>query len=243
LLARTSRFGNAARNFYRLLRDVDPARYDYIALADQDDIWLETKLALSIEKLREHEVAVVSSNVVAMWPDGRKKLIRKSQAQRRLDFLFGSAGPGCTYLMTAECAARFRAFLAQHRDEVDAVQFHDWMLYAWARAHGYRWHIEPQPTMFYRQHGANEYGANKGWVAFQRRLDQVRSGWYREQILRISGLIRDGQAFDTECSTTIRLVERRTIAARVALAAKVWQLRRETKDRALLLLACLLGGI
>lgn len=243
LLPRTDRFGNAARNFYRLFSDVDPIRYDYVALSDQDDIWLATKLALSIQKLREHEVAVVSSNVIALWPDGRKKLIRKSQKQRRLDFLFGSAGPGCTYLLTAECATRFRAFLAEHRNEIDAIQFHDWMLYAWARSHGFRWHIEPRPTMLYRQHGKNEYGANKGWTAFQRRLAQVRSGWYREQILQISWLIRHGQTFTAECATTIRLVEEQTITARAALVTKVHELRREMKDRALLVLACLLGGI
>lgn len=243
LLPRTRRFGNAARNFYRLFRDVDPTPYDYIALSDQDDIWLPNKLSLSITKLHEHGVGVVSSNVIAMWPDGQRKLIRKSQKQRRLDFLFGSAGPGCTYLLTAECAAEFRAFVIDRQGEVDAVQFHDWMLYAWARSHGYKWHIEPIPTMLYRQHGSNEYGANQGWTAFKRRLAQVRSGWYREQIMLISRLVRDGRAFDAECSTTVRLVEQRTIAARIALITKVREHRRETKDRMLLVLAWLLSGI
>jgi rhamnosyltransferase len=243
LLPRTRRFGNAARNFYRLFRDSDPTRYDYIALSDQDDIWLPNKLALSIEKLHEHAVSVVSSNVIAMWPDGRRKLIRKSQKQRRLDFLFGSAGPGCTYLLTAECAAKFKTFVTERPAEVDAVQFHDWMLYAWARSHGYKWHIEPRPTMLYRQHASNEYGANAGWTAFRRRLEQVRSGWYRDQILQISRLVRDGRAFDAECSAIVRLVEQRTIAARIALITKVRELRREMKDRVLLVLAWLLSRI
>jgi rhamnosyltransferase len=243
LLPRIGRFGNAARNFYRLLREVDFSAYHYIALSDQDDIWFTDKLALSIQQLRARKVAAVSSNVIALWSNGRKELIRKSQKQRRLDFLFESAGPGCTYVMTAECAASFRRFLLDNRNEVEAIQFHDWMLYAWARSHGFMWHIEPRPTMFYRQHDKNEYGANSGWAAFRRRIAQVRSGWYREQILTISRLIRHGSSFTAECAATMGLVERRTMMSRAALAAKVFELRRKMKDRAWLVLACLLGGI
>ena len=243
LLPRAERFGNAARNFYRLLREVDFSAYHYIALSDQDDIWFEDKLALSIQQLRERKVAAVSSNVIALWPNGRKKLIRKSQKQRRLDFLFESAGPGCTYVMTAQCAAGFKRFLTDNRNEVEAIQFHDWMLYAWARSHGFMWHIEPRPTMLYRQHVKNEYGANSGWTAFRRRIAQVRSGWYREQILKISRLIRPGSLFTAECAATIRLVEERTAMSRAALAMKVHELRRKMNDRAWLVLTCLLGGI
>jgi rhamnosyltransferase len=243
LLPRIERFGNAARNFYRLLRDADFSACHYIALSDQDDIWFTDKLALSIQQLRERKVAAVSSNVIALWPNGRKELIRKSQKQRRLDFLFESAGPGCTYVMSAQCAASFRQFLTDNRNEVEAIQFHDWMLYAWARSHGFMWHIEPRPTMLYRQHDQNEYGANSGWAAFQRRIAQVRSGWYREQILKISRLIRHGSSYTAECAATIRLVEKRTIMSRARLVTKVYELRRKMKDRAWLVLACLLGGI
>jgi len=243
LLPRVGRFGNAARNFYRLLQDVDFSRYQYIALADQDDIWFLDKLALSIGQLRERKVAAVSSDVTALWPDGRQQLIRKSQKQRSLDFLFESAGPGCTYVMTAECAAAFKQFLTHNRSGVAAVQFHDWMIYAWVRSHGFTWHIMPHPTMLYRQHGKNEYGVNRGWAAFRRRLAQVRSGWYREQILQISRLVCDGASFTAECAATMRLVEARGILSRVALAAKVCKLRRELQGRVWLFLACMLGGI
>jgi rhamnosyltransferase len=243
LLPRIGRFGNAARNFYRLLRVVDFSAYHYVALSDQDDIWFTEKLALSIQQLREHKAAAVSSNVIALWPNGRKKLIQKAQQQRRLDFLFESAGPGCTYVITAECVASFGRFLTNNRDEVEAIQFHDWMLYAWARSHGFVWHIERRPTMLYRQHDKNEYGANSGWHALGRRIAQVRSGWYRDEILKISRLIRQGSSFTAECAATIRLVEEHTIMSRAMLATKVYELRRKINDRAWLVLACLLGGI
>jgi rhamnosyltransferase len=243
LLPRMQRFGNAARNFYRLLSDVDSSVYDYVALSDQDDIWFADKLARSIQQIRDRKVAAVSSNVIAMWPSGRKSLIQKSQKQRRLDFLFESAGPGCTYVLTVECVAGFKQLLAHNRNAVEIIQFHDWMLYAWVRSRGFKWHIESCPTMYYRQHDRNEYGANSGWIALRRRIEQVRSGWYREQILRISGLICDGSSFTEECAETIRLVEERTIVSRVALVMKVFELRRKMTNRAWLVLACLLGGI
>ena len=37
------RFGGAAPNFYRLLKDIDFSAFDYVALADQDDVWLSSK--------------------------------------------------------------------------------------------------------------------------------------------------------------------------------------------------------
>jgi rhamnosyltransferase len=243
LLPRTGRFGNAARNFYRLLSDVDFSGYDYIALSDQDDIWFSNKLAVSLTPMREGKASAVSSNVVAMWPNGRKSLIRKSQQQRRLDFMFESAGPGCTYVLAADCAAGFKQFLMENHLQVDAVQFHDWMLYAWVRSRGYSWHIEPTPTMHYRQHESNEYGANVGWAALRKRISQVRSGWYRDQILQISRLVAGGASFTEECVATARLVGNRSLFSRLKLAANASELRRSLRDRAWLVVACLLGGI
>jgi rhamnosyltransferase len=212
-------------------------------LADQDDIWLSDKLAWTIRRLRELNVSAISSNVIAIWPNGSTTLIEKSQRQRRLDFLFESAGPGCTYLITSEAAAGFRLFLLENRDEVDSVQFHDWMLYAWARSHCFLWHIDSRPMMYYRQHDQNEYGANSGAAAFLRRFKNVRSGWYRAQILKIARLISDGAQYTDECAAAVSLVERQTIKARVLLAGRVKHLRRKFKDRVLLLLALALGGI
>jgi rhamnosyltransferase len=242
LLSRRSSLGGSARNFYRLLQDVVFADYQFVALADQDDIWFKWKLALSIQKLGEHAASAFSSNVIALWPDGRKNLICKSQKQRRLDFLFESAGQGCTYVLAAACAREFQQFLLTRRQEIDAVQFHDWLIYAWCRANGFGWHIEPQPTMLYRQHPANVHGANSGWAALLRRLGQVRSGWYRGEVLKIIRLVEKGNAFSEECSVTARLIEAKTPWSRVVLAAKAPSLRRRFKDRVLLLVACLTGA-
>ena len=85
-------------DLFRLFRVVDFSGYDYISLADQDDVWLDCKLARACKLLREDEAEGYSSNVLAFWPDGRERLIEKAFPQRRWDFLFEGPGPGCTFV-------------------------------------------------------------------------------------------------------------------------------------------------
>ena len=76
------KFGGAGRNFYRLIKDVDVSKYDFVALSDQDDIWLPDKLYQGVNKLKLMGFDAYSSDVIAFWSDGRKKLIRKSYPQK-----------------------------------------------------------------------------------------------------------------------------------------------------------------
>jgi rhamnosyltransferase len=221
---------------------VDFSPYQYVALSDQDDIWLRRKLKLSIDRIRQNGVAGFSSDVIALWPDGRREVIRKSQEQRPLDHLFESAGQGCTYVITSDCAIRFQNFLVNNRQQVDMVTFHDWMLYAWCRTQGLRWHIEPNPTLLYRQHGSNAHGASSGWRALRQRIQQVRSGWYRREVLKISRLVSNQPFFTPECIEMVQLVEASTWLSRIRLAIRVKNLRRRFKDRALLVFAFLSGA-
>jgi rhamnosyltransferase len=243
VLARDARHGSASRNFYRLIRDVDASNFDFLAFADQDDIWFGDKLAYCIGRLRSHGAAAISSNVIALWPDGSKQLIRKSQRPRRMDFLFESAGQGCTYLIASDCARQFRDFALAHRAAVEQVVFHDWLLYAWCRANGFAWHIDPRPTLFYRQHERNVHGANSGRGALLRRIRQVRSGWYRAEVLKIARLVRAGPGFTPECAATIGLLEAPGLAASLRFMARIPALRRRAADRMLLLIACVCGWL
>ena len=77
------KFGSAAANFINLIIYADLTDINYIALADQDDIWKEEKLEKAIQKL-EQGFDGYSSNVQAFWEDGRKKIITKNQAQQNL---------------------------------------------------------------------------------------------------------------------------------------------------------------
>ena len=104
LLPYGEKFGNAAKNFYRLIKDVDFSNYDFISFSDQDDIWKENKLQNSCKAIREKNCDGFSSNVLAFWPNGKIKLIKKSQPQVKYDYFFESAGPGCSYVIKADLA-------------------------------------------------------------------------------------------------------------------------------------------
>jgi len=93
------KYGGVAKNFFRLIRDVDLTGFDYVSFADQDDIWMPGKLAKAVEVMNGGYYSAYSSNVIAFWPDGREALVKKSQPQRKWDYLFESAGPGCTFVL------------------------------------------------------------------------------------------------------------------------------------------------
>ena len=168
------RFGSAAANFINLIINVDLTDIDYIALADQDDIWKEDKLEKAIKKL-EQGFDGYSSNVQAFWEDGQKKAIKKNQPQQKYDHLFESAGPGCTFVLTKELALKLQQFLKNDRfNQLD--NYHDWLIYAFARTHGFKWYIDSYPSVDYRQHSSNVFGANVGIKEFISRTNRVLAG-------------------------------------------------------------------
>ena len=174
ILNLNKRFGSAAANFINLIINVDLTDIDYIALADQDDIWKEDKFEKAIQKL-EQGFDGYSSNVQAFWEDGRKKIILKNQPQKKFDHLFESAGPGCTFVLTKELALKLQQFLKNGRfNQLD--NYHDWLIYAFARTQGFKWHIDSYPSVDYRQHATNFFGANVGNKAFISRVQRVLSG-------------------------------------------------------------------
>lgn len=189
VLPHGQRFGGAAGNFFRLLREVDVSGFDYVSFADQDDVWFADKLSRACATLRSLGAAAYSSNVTAFWPDGRELLVNKAQPQRRWDFLFESAGPGCTFVMEAGLIRQFKEAFGMRWDELAGVALHDWFLYAFARAHGYRWFIDPRPGMRYRQHATNQFGVNRGMRANLDRLNKVMRGWLLGQARLIAGLV------------------------------------------------------
>lgn len=209
-------FGGAAKNFFRLLRDVDLQPFDYVAFADQDDIWLPEKLLVAHRTIVDKGVDGYSSSVTAFWPDGRRSLVDKSQPQQRWDFYFEAAGPGCSYVLSGPLALAIKGCVIEQRPFIDDVALHDWFCYAYARANGYCWFIDSNPSLLYRQHANNQFGVNAGFKAFQARLRQIFDGWWLGQVSLIARLV---QARDLPA---VRLLG---TAYRRSLLTLVWQAR------------------
>ena len=188
LLPKSQRFGGAAKNFFRLIRDVEFSHFDYVALADQDDIWMPGKLRAAHNLLGLAGTSAYSSNVTAFWSDGRQKITEKACAQRDYDFLFESAGPGCTYVFNANAAGNCKSFLIANWDKVNAILLHDWFLYAWFRASKLTWCIDKNSYVQYRQHHANQVGVNFGFKAAINRFKLMQKKWYRREVGKIASL-------------------------------------------------------
>ena len=80
----------------------------------------------------------------------------KAQPQADWDFLFEAAGPGCTYVFTRDLVIALKASILTNWNEVQNVSLHDWYCYAFARSQGFKWFIDPRPSMNYRQHERNQ---------------------------------------------------------------------------------------
>lgn len=222
------RFGGAAKNFFRLIRDVDFLKYDFIAFSDQDDIWLENKLSRACDTIRLNKLEAYSSDVIAFWEDGRKKLVKKSYRQKQFDYVFEAAGPGCTYVLTCQTMQNFKRFLIKNWEEVNQVALHDWMIYAFCRKNDMTWYIDDLPLMEYRQHSSNQVGFNSGLKAYSKRISMVKDKWYRTEVEKIVSLV------DVKSDSGFRL-------KRWYLIKNFWQLRRRPRDAFALLTMLILG--
>lgn len=218
------RFGGAAKNFYRLIRQVDFSSFDYIAFADQDDIWSLDKLSHGIKRMKHMGAEAYSASVIAFWEDGREKLIDKSQLQKKLDYLFEAAGPGCTYIFTNKAASLIKSYLNTCPELNDFV-LHDWLSYAILRRNRYLWLIDSEPKVKYRQHGANQVGANTSLKGVIYRIKYILSDQVFESIAL---LIKVLDITSVQLSSRVEILQ---------LAFKARQLRRRGVDQVLVFIA------
>ncbi|PNG44328.1 glycosyl transferase [Pseudomonas asplenii] len=230
-------FGGAARNFFRLIRDVAFDGYDYVAFSDQDDIWDADKLERSVAMLQHHQGDAYSSNVTAFWPDGRTRVLDKAQPQAEWDFLFEAAGPGCTYVFRRGLADALKESMLRNWELLQSVSLHDWYFYAFARTHGYKWFIDAHSTMQYRQHQHNQVGANTGIKSLIARYKAIQDGWWFSQVNLISGLV--GADFHPFACSSKPMGRFRFFA----LSLNAWKCRRRVRDKIFFFFVCCLRVI
>lgn len=237
---------SAAQNFLTLIRDTPANEVDFIAFADQDDIWYRDKLARACRMLADSRLACgYSSSTVATWPNGRTAQLTQSARPAAADFLFEGAGQGCTYVLRADFYAKLRAFLMSHRRLTERIHYHDWMVYALARSWGHSWLFDARPSMCYRQHGKNDTGARYTWAGVLSRLDRIRRRWYRDQLTAIASIcVAAAPANETVKKWTSLLLTQNDWRrrARVALFCLLGA-RRRRSDNLVIAAAALAGWI
>lgn len=217
-------FGSAGKNFYHLIERVDIKKYDYISLADQDDIWKKNKIYRGITVIESKKISGYSSDVECFWDDNRKsnKIIKKSYPQKKFDYYFEPAGPGCTYILNKDFALAIQNKIKENKN----LPFHhDWYIYAFARVNNFKWHIDNQPNIYYRQHSKNQVGANHGINQYIKRFKKLRSGNFKKDYKEI-----------------LRSIDRKNIS-KIKILLNPFEYRRNTKEAILLFIFCLVGWI
>ena len=217
------RFGGAALNFFRLIRDVDFKSYDFISLADHDDEWLENKLIHAVKTIKNKNVCALSSDVSAFFNDTNETIIKKSYPQKKFDYYFESAGPGCTYVIKTKPMLKFKKFMILNFRKIRDITFHDWLIYAYFRENSISWYIDSKSLIRYRNHEFNTIGANFGIKAYLKRYSMIKSGWYKEQVESILAII---------CPDKFSILK----FNRLSLIKNFWHLRRRPRDAILFML-------
>jgi len=243
ILATTGRSGGAAANFYRLLGQADYRPDEFVAFADQDDIWMPGKLARHARLLVEGGLDGVSSEVTSFTPDGKRTRVRKSFPQRRFDYLLESPGPGSTFLLSYRLAELARQVLTDSSGAAARVEFHDSLLYVFGRASGWKWHIDCESTVDYRQHETNVMGANVSVRSAFARFTLIRQGWLRNHARLLAEVAIAAAPAETrpELEAMQALFVRTDWGARWALARRAGQLRRRVRDQWIIAVLVLAG--
>lgn len=240
ILPSKEKFGSASKNFYRLVIDADISDCDYVAFSDQDDIWLRNKLFSLAKIANDNGADGVSSNVVAFWRDGSRALLEKSKPLRKLDFIFESAGPGSTYLMSPMLIRQARAMLIDPNANVNQVKAYDWLIYAICRSSGRKWCISSIPTVKYRQHDNNELGVNLGVNARWTRIQWLHSGRYKTEVIKISEICRQLTS-DSFVQKACAVIINKNRFNRFTLLVFINHFKRSIEDRIILGVAIVLN--
>ena len=245
LLPPASPGGSAAQNFFALIRENAADDFDFVALADQDDIWNRNKLHRASNTLAGTRSAGYSSATTAIWSDGREVVLSQRSTPTHSDFLFEGAGQGCTFVLTADFYMRFRLFATEHRPLTRNIHYHDWAVYAVARAWGLAWSFDSVPSVSYRQHTDNDTGARSSVAGISKRLSLMRRGWYGTQLRAIAELCLAAAPANATVSDWRTVLtrsdswQRRVQAARFCLRGG----RRKSVDKMIVVLATLLGWV
>lgn len=167
-------------NFMSLLRRAGEhgAGGHWLAFSDQDDVWLPDRLSRGLTALAGAPgVGLYCSKtwITDAALQGRRLSPPRPRPLGFRNALVQNVVAGNTILLNPEGAA----LAAAAAREADAVVVHDWWIYQLLAGAGARVVHDDTPTLLYRQHGANQIGANDSRAAQVRRLRQMLSGVYR----------------------------------------------------------------
>lgn len=253
-----------AQNFLSLLRAV-PEAADFVALSDQDDVWLPDKLARGVRLLRQlPQTAEVQSAPDRAGADpmaerpaligGRSYVCDADLGQRQVSPMPRRA-PGFRHALVQNFAGgntmmlnrAATALVREAAAEAGRVVVHDWWIYQVVSGAGGAILFDEAPLLLYRQHGGNQIGANRGVRAKMRRMNWMLRGRFRRwNAINLHALAASAHRFTPENRAVLAdfyRLQRAGLWERLAILRRVGLYRQGLEGTVSLWLAAILGRI
>jgi rhamnosyltransferase len=245
ILTSPIRNGSAGQHFFSLFRYVNVENFDYIALSDQDDIWLPGKLFNAVAMLSRTRSGGYSCASRAFWNNGQEKVLYQSSSETECDFLFEGAGQGCTFVLTKDLFLVVQNFCINNKSLTNKFYYHDWLIYIISRSFEFKWFFEPTPFILYRQHQNNDTGALSGFSSIKSRLMLIKNGWYVQQIKTAVEIYKSNSQHNEYVNVMTGVLLLPDSFKRRGLLAYylAYYGRRKVKDRIVLMIAALAAWI
>lgn len=133
---------------------------EYIALADQDDIWLPEKIKTLLNEIGNYDL--ICSSFKPIDAKGKEKFLKNKTLMNSLlfekeikfnldTFFYNNFVTGCTALFS-------KSLLTKALPIPDNIYYHDWWLATIAQKQNGIKYLFNQPLILYRQHNENHTG-------------------------------------------------------------------------------------
>jgi glycosyltransferase involved in cell wall biosynthesis len=159
----------AKGSFLALLAEARRRSPDFVALADQDDVWLPGKLQRAVDMLRSVTGPALYCSALNLVDDKLQPIgtyIFADTPGFEAAFLTNCA-TGCTCVFNREFLD-----LLDVLPDPDEILMHDWWLYIVAAAFG-RVIYDDVSMILYRQHAANQVGMRLGFTSIFYRVRRL----------------------------------------------------------------------
>ncbi|WP_338549848.1 glycosyltransferase family 2 protein [Roseovarius phycicola] len=170
----------SCRNFLSLLCHPD-FPHGYVALADQDDVWLKGKLARAVQMMRKTPHGYVLYGAQSFHVAQNLQILgRSKQPQHPPSFanaMVQNVVSGHSMVLSPEALQLVRRIGCDHE-----IPFHDWWIYQLVSGVGGEVVLDTRPVLLYRQHDTNVMGARRGMAALTARINALRAQTYKHWI-------------------------------------------------------------
>lgn len=149
-----------AHSFYDLIMNVSKA-YDYYFFCDQDDVWLNDKLEIAVDRLKDYKFTPAMYYSATKLVDSKLNIIgenfRNPNYSRSLicSFLHGSLITGCTICINKELLMKLKQYTPV------SMSMHDAWIHRLCLSIGGEIIADSTPHILYRQHSSNVLGLHK----------------------------------------------------------------------------------